>query len=208
MKYIFTLHNINFKNILHYKNIKIQNSTTTFITGKSGCGKSTLLKLLNFTLSPSNGEIYYNNINIKNIDTIKLRREVLLVSQSIYLFDMSIEENFEKYYDFIDLDKPTNETMIKFLSLCCLDYPLTTNCALMSGGERQRVFLAIGLSFMPKVLMLDEPTSALDSTTSFKLLKNIKTFCMKNNMSLICISHDNLLTEEFADNIINLQKEM
>lgn len=208
MNYIFELDKVSFKNIIKYPELKIEGIKTTFITGKSGCGKSTLLKLLNCTLSPSSGEIYYNTTNIKTINTIKLRREVLLVSQSIYLFDESIEKNFENYYNFIDLDKPSNEMMTKFLRLCCLDYSLNTNCSLMSGGERQRVFLAISLSFMPKVLMLDEPTSALDSTTSYEVFKNIKTFCIENNISLICISHDNLLTNKFADNVINLEKEI
>lgn len=195
-----------FQSMIRYPNIKIAKGKTTFIHGPSGCGKSTLLKLINGTTSPDSGEIFYKGNNIENIDTIDLRREILLVAQSVFLFTGTIEENFKKYYEYRDRDLPTKETMEKFLKICSAEFPLETRCETMSGGERQRVYIAIFLSFMPDVLMLDEPTSALDNTSSDIMMSNIKNFTNDNEMTTIVVSHYLTLAEKYGDEIIALER--
>ncbi len=195
-----------FQSMIRYPNIKIAKGKTTFIHGPSGCGKSTLLKLINGTTSPDSGEIFYKGNNIENIDTIDLRREILLVAQSVFLFTGTIEENFKKYYEYRDRDLPTKETMEKFLKICSAEFPLETRCETMSGGERQRVYIAIFLSFMPDVLMLDEPTSALDNTSSDIMMSNIKNFTKDNEMTTVVVSHYLPLAEKYGDNIIALER--
>lgn len=195
-----------FQSMIRYPNIKIAKGKTTFIHGPSGCGKSTLLKLINGTTSPDSGEIFYKGNNIENIDTIDLRREILLVAQSVFLFTGTIEENFKKYYEYRDRDLPTKETMEKFLKICSAEFPLETRCETMSGGERQRVYIAIFLSFMPDVLMLDEPTSALDNTSSDIMMSNIKNFSKDNEMTTIVVSHYLTLAEKYGDEIIALER--
>ena len=195
-----------FQSMIRYPNIKIAKGKTTFIHGPSGCGKSTLLKLINGTTSPDSGEIFYKGNNIENIDTIDLRREILLVAQSVFLFTGTIEENFKKYYEYRDRDLPTKETMEKFLKICSAEFSLETRCETMSGGERQRVYISIFLSFMPDVLMLDEPTSALDNTSSDIMMSNIKNFSKDNEMTTIVVSHYLTLAEKYGDDIIVLER--
>ena len=195
-----------FQSMIRYPDIKIAKGKTTFIHGPSGCGKSTLLKLINGTTSPDSGEIFYKGNNIENIDTIDLRREILLVAQSVFLFTGTIEENFKKYYEYRDRDLPTKETMEKFLKICSAEFSLETRCETMSGGERQRVYIAIFLSFMPDVLMLDEPTSALDNTSSDIMMSNIKNFSKDNEMTTIVVSHYLTLAEKYGDDIIVLER--
>ena len=195
-----------FQSMIRYPNIKIAKGKTTFIHGPSGCGKSTLLKLINGTTSPDSGEIFYKGNNIENIDTIDLRREILLVAQSVFLFTGTIEENFKKYYEYRDRDLPTKETMEKFLKICSAEFSLETRCETMSGGERQRVYISIFLSFMPDVLMLDEPTSALDNTSSDIMMSNIKNFTKDNEMTTIVVSHYLTLAEKYGDEIIALER--
>ena len=195
-----------FQSMIRYPDIKIAKGKTTFIHGPSGCGKSTLLKLINGTLSPDSGKILYNGNDIDDIDTIRLRRDILLVSQSVFLFSATIEENFNKYYQYRDLEVPSKEHIEKFLRICSAEFPLDTRCETMSGGERQRVYIAIFLSFMPEVLMLDEPTSALDSTSSDVMMSNIKNFSNDNEMTTIVVSHYLALAEKYGDNIIALER--
>lgn len=195
-----------FQSMIRYPDIKIAKGKTTFIHGPSGCGKSTLLKLINGTISPDSGEILYKDNNINNIDTIKLRREILLVGQSVFLFTGTIEQNFKKYYEYRDHDVPAKYEMERFLKICCADFPLGTRCETMSGGERQRVYIAIFLSFMPEVLMLDEPTSALDNTSSDIMMSNIKNFSKDNEMTTVVVSHYLPLAEKYGDNIIALER--
>ena len=184
---IISLSQVVFQSMIRYPDIKIPKGKTTFIHGPSGCGKSTLLKLINGTISPDSGEIVFNGNNIDDIDTIKLRRDILLVSQSVFLFSGTIEENFKKYYEYRDQETPSKEHMEKFLQICRAEFPLETRCETMSGGERQRVYIAIFLSFMPEVLMLDEPTSALDNTSSDIIMSNIKNFSDDNDMTTIVV---------------------
>ncbi len=207
MSVILTAQKVNFKNILYYPDIEINTGQCTFFSGKSGAGKSTLLKLFNGTLSPTEGTILYNGKSIEDMDTVALRREVLLVSQSLYLFDISISENFREYYAYRNLTMPEACEIQKYLSICCADFPLETLCSSMSGGERQRIYTAIYLSFMPRVLMLDEPTSALDRQTGFSFMENITSYCKKTGITLLIISHDTALTEQFAERkIIIMQR--
>ena len=203
---IISLSQVVFQSMIRYPDIKIPKGKTTFIHGPSGCGKSTLLKLINGTISPDSGEIAFKGNSIDNIDTIKLRRDILLVSQSVFLFSGTIEENFKKYYEYRDQETPSKEHMEKFLQICRAEFPLETRCETMSGGERQRVYIAIFLSFMPEVLMLDEPTSALDNTSSDIIMSNIKNFSDDNDMTTIVVSHYLPLAQKYGDNIIALER--
>jgi len=203
---LFSLKNVSFKDMIHYPDIEIPEKLATFICGESGSGKSTLLKLLNGVASPDGGEILYDGKPIGDYNPVLLRREVLLFGQSAYLFDGTIEENFAQYYSYRDLSPISAEEMQTYLSLCAAVFPLDAPCATMSGGERQRVFIAICLSLRPKVLLLDEPTSALDDMTANAVIANIKSFCLENEMTLIAVSHNRALVQPYADHTITLMR--
>ena len=205
MPSIFKCNNLSYKNILKYPDINIESNSTTFIVGKSGCGKSTLLKLLNNSISPDTGTITYSDKDIRDIDPIDLRRDVILAGQSIYLFNDTIEKNFLKYYSYRNIPPIDIQTMKKYLSICCIDIPTGTSCNSMSGGERQRVYIAICLSFIPKVLMLDEPTSALDSNTASDLLTSITDYCCKNGITSIIVCHNTDLAKSCGNKIIEMK---
>jgi putative ABC transport system ATP-binding protein len=202
---VFETQQLIFNNSIHYPDIKILENRTTFVTGKSGSGKTTLLRLFNGTVSPSSGEIRYFGKNINDMDFISLRKEVLLVSQSVFLFDASIKENFRQFYEYRDKPVPFDDAITDFLNICCIPFSLDKDCSVMSGGERQRIFTAIYLSLLPKVLMLDEPTSALDITNSSNVISNILGFCKEKNITSVIVSHDNKITDEFADDIVNIE---
>lgn len=207
MDTLFQLTNLKFKDFLTYPDLTIKRERVTFISGESGCGKSTLFRLLNATLTPSAGTIEFCGTNISEINTITLRREVLLASQEVFLFEGTIQENFEQYYRCRNQSCISETKMRDYLSICCAEFSLDSNCATLSGGERQRVFLAICLSFLPKVLLLDEPTAALDEATSQCLFSKLKLFCLEHQITLLVICHTANLTELYADHVIVLQKK-
>jgi putative ABC transport system ATP-binding protein len=201
---LFALKSVSYKDILKYPDITIPENVVTFICGESGSGKSMLLKLLNGVLSPSDGEVNYWQKSLDEYDSILLRQEILLVSQSVFLFDMSIKDNFIEYYNYRNFDVPDDDEINKYLDICAVDLPLDNMCHVLSGGERQRVFIAINLSYKPKVLMMDEPTSALDDKNANTLMENIKAHCKASGITLIVVSHDKAIAEKYADNVINL----
>ena len=197
---------LHFLDFLHYPPIAIAQGSMTFVQGPSGCGKSTLLRLFNATLTPSAGQVLFDGQDIAGLDTIQLRRDVLLVSQATYLFDDTIEGNFLRYYELREQTPPPQQRMRDCLALCCADFELTASCSTLSGGERQRVFLAIFLSFAPRVLLLDEPTSALDETTAHRLMEQLKAHCAAQQITVVVVSHDRQLAQQYADATITLAK--
>ena len=206
MDALFKTENLDYNGIIDYPDIVIEKGKVNFIVGESGCGKSTLLKLFNASLSPSKGSVFYNGKDIKDIDTLNLRKEVSLVSQEVFLFDETIEENFRQFYSYRELPTPSESDIRKMLDICCIDFPLDKDCTNMSGGERQRVYTAIFLSFMPKVLMLDEPTSALDEKNSVSVIANIIKYCAENKIELIIVTHDPSIREQENANVIKLER--
>jgi osmoprotectant transport system ATP-binding protein len=88
--------NKSFKNktVLNNINLKIQKGELAVLIGPSGCGKTTTLKMINKLIKPTSGDIFVNGKNIKNEDTIKLRRNIGYVIQQTGLFPhMTIAEN-------------------------------------------------------------------------------------------------------------------
>jgi putative ABC transport system ATP-binding protein len=204
--YILETKDLVFNNMIFYQDIQISKHKVNFIVGKSGSGKSTLLRLFNGILSPSSGNILYLGKDINSIDTIELRKEILLISQSVYLFDMSIRDNFNQFYEYRNLPFLSDKEIKDLLNICCIDFPLEKDCTTMSGGEKQRVFIAIYLSFLPKIIMLDEPTSALDKENSHQVIQNIINFCKEKEITPIIISHDSFLTENFSEQTIKIER--
>lgn len=194
----------NVKFIKEYDDFTINKNEIVFVVGKSGSGKSTLLKLINNTLQMKSGSIFYKDTNILNIKPVELRRNIMMTSQENFLFDMTIKENFHEFYKLRDLENLTDDEIVKFLKIADFDVDVNLDVEKLSGGEKQRVFLAIALSMRPAVLLLDEPTSALDSSTAFNMMKNIVDYCKNNDITLVVVSHARNLVDEFADKTIDL----
>jgi putative ABC transport system ATP-binding protein len=192
--------------MIHYEDIQILRNKVNFIVGNSGSGKSTLLRLFNQTLSQSSGNILFAGKDIEEMNTIDLRKNIMLISQSVFLFDTTIRENFKLFYEYRGLSILEDANMQEYLAMCNIFFPLDKDCTSMSGGERQRVYIAIFLSFLPKVLMLDEPTSALDKENSKIVISNITEYCQKKEMTAIIVSHDSMITETFAENLITIER--
>ena len=200
----FSLEKVRTQRGINYPDIDIKSGEVTFILGESGCGKSTFFSLLNGTLDDYQGTIYYKGNDIRNCAPLKLRQEVLLISQLTYLFEGTVEENFTIFYNYRELPPPEIETMQSYLELCSILIPLDTVCQNLSGGEKQRVYLAILLSFGAEVFLLDEPTAALDNQNAHTILNNICQFCVEKKITLVVVSHNIGIAEKLAMNKVFL----
>ncbi len=202
---LFETKKLCFKDFICYTDLVIEDEKINFIVGPSGSGKSTLLKLFNKTQEYSLGDIFYQGKSLSEYKSISLRREVNLVSQSVYLFPGTVRENFELYYRYCECElELSDERMKKFLLLAEADFDVEECCDNMSGGERQRIYIAICISMEARVIMLDEPTSALDEETSEKVLGNIIQYVKESARTLVVISHNNYLAERYSENTITL----
>lgn len=199
---------ITFAGILNYPPVQIPEGSVTFLTGDSGSGKTTFLRLLNSTLTPVSGRVFYRGKDTGFEDPLEIRQKMLLTGQSVYLFDTTIRDNFRMYYEYRDLKPPSDEFIKEYLSLCIAPFPITSSCNTLSGGERQRVYLSIFLSFGADAFLLDEPTSALDRNLSDSVFSNIVSFAKKSNISLVVVSHDTELVCKYAEYEVSLSKRV
>lgn len=202
---MITTKQLKFLDILEYPNMSIDTQKMNFLTGKSGVGKSAFLKMLNRSNEVKEGTLYIDGIDITHIDPIQLRQDYLLCGQNVFLFNGSIQDNFNMFYELRDMGKPSLHTIGRYLKMVCSTFSPQDKVDSMSGGERQRIYLALFVSMAKKVLLLDEPTSALDRATGEEVLCNIKAYCKDQGIGSIIISHDDVLAKEFADHIIHLE---
>ena len=100
---------------------------------------------------------------------MSIGREFFLFLQNAFLFDGTIKDNFNKYYEAIEKPLLSDEDISKYLSICCADFPVDNECKNLFEGEKQRAFTSIYLSCATDVIMLDEPASAFDEKKAIKM---------------------------------------
>ncbi len=188
--------------------LQVKKGEVISIVGKSGCGKSTLLKCLNRLENINDGEIIFKDKNILNIPITDLRQSVGIVFQDYNLFEhLTVLENLT--IGLIKIKKYSKEKSIK-LALGILEKINLVNKKNkypdeLSGGQKQRVAIARTMLMKPDIILLDEPTSALDEEMKESVLELIDEL-VKEDMTLIIVSHEETFVKKISDRILNLTK--
>ncbi len=179
------------------------------IIGSSGSGKSTLLRCLNRLESFHEGDVIYNDTNIKdrNFNLNHYRSEVTMIFQSFNLFNhLSVLQNC--IIGQIEVLRRSKKQAIdvaleNLKKVGMIDY-INQNVNRLSGGQQQRVAIARALSMHPKVLLLDEPTSALDPQMVDEVLEVIKDLA-NTGITMIIVTHEMRFAKEISDRIIYMK---
>ncbi|KHO61291.1 phosphate ABC transporter ATP-binding protein, PhoT family [Thermoanaerobacter sp. YS13] len=192
------------KEILKNISVKFEGGAIHTIVGPSGAGKSTLIKLINRLIEPTHGSILIDDVDIKTIDVIDLRRRIGMVFQQPHLFEGTVKENIE-YGPMLKGEK--NIHVEYYLSIVGLNSEYATrDVKNLSGGEQQRVSIARTLANNPETLLLDEPTSALDPTSTEIVEKLIFYLKEKMNLTIIWITHNMEQAKRIGDYTALLNK--
>ena len=176
------------------------------IIGESGTGKSTIFNLISRFIDPKKGNIFINDVNIKDVSLFSLRQNISLVSQETMIYNDTFHNN-------ISLGKlnATKPEIIKAAKLANIhdfiisqengyDTVIGEAGSNLSGGQKQRISIARAFLKNSKILLLDEVTSALDSKTSKNILKSINQ--LSKNKTCIYISHDDYEINKSSQKLI------
>jgi len=192
-------------------NLVIPFQKTTAIVGASGSGKTTLLKLLTKFYEPDRGEIKIGSTDMKNISPRYWRDHCGVVMQESYVFNDSIANNIAIGEDTIDKQKLRKAIEIANIQDFIESLPLSYNTKIgnegmgVSGGQKQRLFIARAVYKSPEYIFFDEATSALDANNEKIIIENLNQFF--KGKTAIVIAH-RLSTVKHADKIIVLDKGM
>ena len=154
--------------VLNEINLEINKGDYVAIVGKTGCGKTTLAKLLLGLYETQSGDIFLDNINIKNVSRGDLSNLLGVVMQDNYLFNTSIRENLlianelATEQEMIEASKKANIYDFILEQPKGFDTVIGERGVKLSGGQKQRISIAAALLKKPQVLIFDEATSALD----------------------------------------------
>ncbi|MEM9886208.1 MAG: ATP-binding cassette domain-containing protein [Bacteroidota bacterium] len=188
-------------------NIVFEAGQCNLIIGLSGAGKTVLLKILVGLLTPTEGEVWYDDIRFSQLNRKQLkaiRKEVGMLFQGSALFDsLTVEENIRFPLDmFTDMTAKEKKMRVNE----CLErvnlegandkYPSET-----SGGMQKRTGIARAIVLEPKYLFCDEPNSGLDPQTSIIIDELIQSITYENSITTIMNTHDMNSVMEIGDNI-------
>lgn len=203
---MFRFKNVKYKGILDIENLNIPAKKITCIVGQSGSGKTTLIRLLNKLISIEEGEILYKGENLKDIDSIDLRRKIIMLPQNPVIFPGTIKDNLLIGLRFSEKPLVEETKLIEILNFLKLEKSLDQNAEKLSGGEKQRLALGRILLLEPEVLLLDEPSSALDEETENLVISKVVDYVKSNKRTLIMVTHSPRVAEAFSDEKIEISK--
>lgn len=177
-------------------NLSIKDGERVVIRGKSGVGKTTLLHCLAGIIKPTAGKILVEGRNIVEFDEDQLAdyrcTTVGLIYQSFNLAPyLTVEENIE--FPMVIAKKTKEERKNRIAELTEyleIKRYLKQKPPYLSGGEQQRVAIAVALANNPRIILADEPTGNLDEETSAVVYELLRDTCKEYKTTLVMASHD------------------
>ena len=190
---------------LKFPDFSLSKGEQVLILGQSGCGKTTLLHLLSGLLKPNSGDV-----NIENEDISKMSGAALdnfrganigVVFQTPHFIEaLTVKENLTLTQTLAGKSKDTDKIKTLLADLG-VESKLNAKLNALSVGEKQRVSIARALVNSPALILADEPTSALDDKNCDAVLKLVREQAKKHNSTLLIVTHDNRLKDQFDKRI-------
>lgn len=175
------------------------------ILGNNGAGKSTLLNLLAGIEQPDKGSVQVGGRNLSDLTRKEVARHVAYVAQQQKTPHLSVYDQVLlgrkphiawslRDYDRMVVARTLNQLDLEPFSARYLDE--------LSGGERQKVYIARALAQEPEVLLLDEPTSALDPKNQTEVLSLIRKVTQEESIATVMVIHDINLALRYCDRFV------
>jgi HlyB family type I secretion system ABC transporter len=179
------------------------------LVGRSGCGKTTLIKLIAGLFEPTEGTIYFDNVDLKTLNYRDVRQHIGIVLQENHMFSDTIARNISFGDPEPDLDRVLAAAQAaaahEFIMRLPLGYEtrIGESGLLLSGGQTQRIAIARAIYNNPPVLIFDEATSSLDTESEREIQDNLgrlmagrTTIVIAHRLSTIREAHSIVVLEQ------------
>ncbi len=186
--------------------IELEASEILGVVGPNGAGKSTLIRCIDRILKPQRGTILLDEQDINELRLLELAKKIGYIPQSTsrvfptIVFD-TVLMGRRPHIGWRSSEKDT-EKVLEALRLLNIEDLAMRDINELSGGQRQKVFIARALTQEPEVLLLDEPTSNLDIRHQLEVMDIIKKIVRERQISAIMAIHDLNLASRYADRVI------
>ncbi|GIM60653.1 ABC transporter ATP-binding protein [Capnocytophaga canis] len=200
ISYTYDGFNAGFRDI----SFELQQGKHLSVMGESGSGKSTLLKAIYGLFDLQEGTIFFNENKVvgPSRQLVPGYEKMKYLAQDFGLSPYhTVAENIGKFLSNIDLDYK-KQRVSELLSLVEMERFSDRKAHLLSGGEKQRVGLAVALAQEPELLILDEPFSQIDTFRRNKLQRTLFAYLKDKNISCIVATHDSREALAFADKVL------
>ena len=177
----------------------------TAILGNNGAGKTTLLNLLGNLLRPTSGTVMVGNEHLEKLNRREIAQHIAYVSQQQRIPHLSVYDEVllgrrpHVSGSITENDRAVVAAAIERLEL--EDF-VERYCDELSGGERQKVYIARALAQETEVLLLDEPTSALDPKNQMEVMQAVRDITTQASLATVLVIHDINLSLRFCDRFL------
>ena len=195
------------KLILDDLNYTSTSGEISVLAGANGCGKSTLLKIIAGILSPVSGSVLLDGVPLKKIPMHRRSRMLAYLPQTPLIpesFTVSELLNCSRYNSGCSAGQ-NSDAIRRALEDTGITRLSDRQLSRLSGGEKQRVFLAFALARESEMLLLDEPFSALDPAAFRELFTLLSTLKEQRKLTVIIVLHDINRALHYGDRIIGLK---
>ena len=180
-------------NVLTGLSLNIEPNKKTAVVGRSGNGKSTIFNLLLRYFDSTKGEILIDDVNIKDLSEDSLRKNISVIRQMPFLFNLTIMDNFKLVKPDITLDEVRDVCKKAYIDEYIMSLPKKYDTLIgeggvnLSGGQKQRLAIARTLVLNTKIILFDEATSALDNESQEYIKKTINE--LVKDHTIIIVAH-------------------
>lgn len=192
-------------------NIEIKRGEILSILGTNGCGKSTLLKAISRVIPYKNGVIFLENEIIHSINSKEFAKRLAFVSQNNEIPEDITVEEFIKYgrtphKKWYEIFNEEDEKIVNWaMEICKIEKFAKRKVMSLSGGERQKVWIAMVLAQKTPILLLDEPTTYLDICHQFEIMELIKELNKKLGITIVMVLHDLNQASQYSERVLVLK---
>jgi len=197
--------------VLHEVSLTISPGEMVGLLGPNGCGKTTLLRLASGVVSPGLGNVYLDGARMKKLSRKQVARRVAVVPQYFRMpFDFKVGEVVllgrtpfvRGFAGETAEDRAVVDDALRLVGMYDLRRRYFND---LSGGEQQKVVLAVALAQEPEVLLLDEPTAHLDINHQVEILELVRALNREHGVTVMAAMHDLNLAALFFDRLVMLK---